>query len=161
MLDRTVRRVIDVFSRHLTSVTICIQENYILHHVKLPPGQIFPRRTSLWEMRQFSAEEIRKTISWIADHSAHAVWGMNRLRLLGVESPWRHGCLSTFILLSYVGSGLATGWSPAQGALATVCKIKKLKWNEVCQRMPNAPEGATGIWMNEYPGLLVVGKCRD
>jgi hypothetical protein len=42
-------------------------------------------------------------------------------------------CLSTFILyvLSCAGSGLLTGWSPVQGDLPSVCKIKKLKWNEV------------------------------
>jgi hypothetical protein len=30
-------------------------------------------------------------------------------------------------VLSYVGSVLATGWSPVQGVLPTVYKIKKLK----------------------------------
>jgi hypothetical protein len=66
--------------------------------------------------------------------SGRVVWGMKCLRPLehwdcGFVSHSRHGCLSAFILfvLSCVGSGLATGWSPGQGILPTVYKIKKLK----------------------------------
>jgi hypothetical protein len=65
-----------------------------------------------------------------ADHSGHAVYGMNRLRSLehwdlGFESHSRHGCLCTFILC--VGSGLATGWSPVQGVLPTVYGLRNWK----------------------------------
>jgi hypothetical protein len=56
----------------------------------------------------------------------------NELSLLALErwdrrfeSHWRHGCLCVFILCA--GSGLATGWSPVQGVLLTLYKIKKLK----------------------------------
>jgi hypothetical protein len=37
---------------------------------------------------------------------------------------------SVFVF-SCAGIGLATDWSPVQGFLSTVYKIKKLKWNEV------------------------------
>jgi hypothetical protein len=43
----------------------------------------------------------------------------------GFESYSKHGCLCAFILC--VGSGLAMGWSPVQGVLPTVYKIKTLK----------------------------------
>jgi hypothetical protein len=48
----------------------------------------------------------------------------------GFESHSRHDCLCAFILFCVVlcvRSGLATGWSPVQGVLLTVYKIKKLK----------------------------------
>jgi hypothetical protein len=56
--------------------------------------------------------------------------GMNRLLLLehwgrGFEYHLSHACLCAFILC--VGTGLATGWSPVQGVLPTVYRIKKLK----------------------------------
>jgi hypothetical protein len=69
-----------------------------------------------------------------ADHGGRAVWSMNCLRPLehwgpGFESHSRHGYLCAFILCAVlcVGSGLATGWSPAQGILPTVYRIKKVK----------------------------------
>jgi hypothetical protein len=49
----------------------------------------------------------------------------------GFESHSRHGCPCAFILCFCValclGSGLTMGWSPVQGVLQTVYKIKKLK----------------------------------
>jgi hypothetical protein len=67
-----------------------------------------------------------------ADHSGRAVWGINRLRSLerwdrGFESHSRHGCLYSVCVFLRVGSGLATGWSPVQGVLPTLYRIKKLK----------------------------------
>jgi hypothetical protein len=41
------------------------------------------------------------------------------------ESHSRHECLFAFILC--VGSDLATGCSPVQGVLPSMCRIKKLK----------------------------------
>jgi hypothetical protein len=41
-------------------------------------------------------------------------------------------CLRLFCVCT--SSGLATGWSPVQGVLPTVSKIKKLKWNEAFHR---------------------------
>jgi hypothetical protein len=59
---------------------------------------------------------------------------MNRFRRLkrwdrGFETHYGHGCLSAFILfvLSCVGSGLATAWSPVQGVLPTVYTLRNWK----------------------------------
>jgi hypothetical protein len=65
-----------------------------------------------------------------ADHSGCAGKGMNSFCSLErwdcrFESHSGHGCLCAFILC--VGSGLASGWSPVQGVLPTVYRIKKLK----------------------------------
>jgi hypothetical protein len=40
-------------------------------------------------------------------------------------------CFYSVFVFSCVCSGLALDWSPIQGVLPTVYKIKKLKWNEV------------------------------
>jgi hypothetical protein len=73
---------------------------------------------------------------------------MNLLRPLehcgrGFESHSRYGCLSTFILYLccpiYVAA-LRQSWSLAQGVVPTVCKIKKLKWNEA-------------EWMNDWNNI--------
>jgi hypothetical protein len=71
------------------------------------------------------------------NHSGRAVSGMNRLRPLehwdrGFESHSRHGCvycvrLFCVCVVLCVGRGLVTGWSPVQGVLLTVHRIKKLK----------------------------------
>jgi hypothetical protein len=65
---------------------------------------------------------------------------MNRLRPLehwdrGFESHPRHGCL--FILR--VGSGLATGWSPVQGVLPTVHRLRNWK----------SGQGPQGLWSTD------------
>jgi hypothetical protein len=61
---------------------------------------------------------------------------MDCLRSLGhcdreFESIWKHGCLWVDLFrvcdVLCVGSGLATGWSPAQGVLSTIYRIMKLK----------------------------------
>jgi hypothetical protein len=67
--------------------------------------------------------------AYINDHCLRSLEHCDR----GFESHSRHGCISTFILClccSYVGNGLATGWSPVRGVLLTVPWIKKLKWNK-------------------------------
>jgi hypothetical protein len=38
-------------------------------------------------------------------------------------------CLCTVFVLSYAGSGLATSWSPVQGVLPTVYKLRNWKKN--------------------------------
>jgi hypothetical protein len=74
-----------------------------------------------------------------ADHSGHAVLGMNCLRSLEswdrvFEPHSRLGCLWDVCVLLFcvcvvmcVGSGLATDLSPVQGVLATVYRIKDMK----------------------------------
>jgi hypothetical protein len=63
---------------------------------------------------------------------------------------WRSvGAYSVFVL-SCVSSGLVTGWSPLQGVLTTVFKIKKLKWNGVWQELNSNNMGA--LWRQ----LLIV-----
>jgi hypothetical protein len=71
-----------------------------------------------------------------AEHSGRAVWSMNCVRWLerwdrGFESHSRHGCLCLRLIcvcvVLYVGSDLAAGWSPVQGVLPAVYRIKKLK----------------------------------
>jgi hypothetical protein len=80
---------------------------------------------------------------------------MNRLRSLeswdrGFEYHSRHGCLCVLLFCVYVvlcvGRGLATGWSPVQGVLPTVYRIKKLK-NGQC---PTKGCRAIDEWMNLY-----------
>jgi hypothetical protein len=36
---------------------------------------------------------------------------------------WMYVSVFSMLMLSYVGSGLVTGWSPIQGVLPTVCKL--------------------------------------
>jgi hypothetical protein len=58
--------------------------------------------------------------------------------------------LHLFCVYVVLCSRLATGWSPVQGVLPTMHKIKKSNWIETMLR---APEGATGNmneWMNEW-----------
>jgi hypothetical protein len=76
-------------------------------------------------------------IEKLAEYSGRAVWGMNCLCSLerwarGFEYHSRHGCLYCVRLFCVcvvlcVGRGLATRWSPVQGVLPTVYRIKKLK----------------------------------
>jgi hypothetical protein len=40
---------------------------------------------------------------------------------------WKSVCVYSVCFVLYVGSGLATGWSPVQGVLPTVYRITKLK----------------------------------
>jgi hypothetical protein len=66
-----------------------------------------------------------------ADHSGRAVYGMNRLRSLGLwdrgfESQGMDVCVYS-VFLFCVGSGLATGRSSVRGVLLTVYRVKKLK----------------------------------
>jgi hypothetical protein len=87
------------------------------------------------DRNEFLAEEIvQKLVSfWLEFVKVAAklpIEGMNYFRSLeccdsGFKSHSRHGCLCALILC--LGSGFATGWSPVQGVLPTVYKMKKLK----------------------------------
>jgi hypothetical protein len=55
---------------------------------------------------------------------------------------WVRIPLKALMSVCALGSGLETGSSPVQGVLPTEGKRSVL-------RMPHAPEGATGIWMNK------------
>jgi hypothetical protein len=74
---------------------------------------------------------------------------------------WMFVYVYSVSVLPCVGSDLATGWSPVEGVLPTVYKIKKLKWNRNVSQMPSAPKGATGIWMSEWTNyFLYSGQSR-
>jgi hypothetical protein len=71
---------------------------------------------------------------------------MNRLRPL---MAWVFVCVYSVSVLSCVGSGLASGWSPIDGVLPT--KIKKLKWNVMLHEYLMLQVGGTGIgWTDGY-----------
>jgi hypothetical protein len=55
----------------------------------------------------------------------------------------------TFVL-SCVGSGLATGWSPAEGVLPTLYKIKDTEVKQSVSQMSYAPDGATRITITDF-----------
>jgi hypothetical protein len=70
------------------------------------------------------------------DHSGRAAWGMNYVRSLErwnreFDSHSRHRCLYyvrlSCLCCSFLGRGLAIGWSPVQGVLPTACRVKKSK----------------------------------
>jgi hypothetical protein len=97
------------------------------------------------------SEDLEGCIFLIDDYSGGVVCRMNDLRSLeswdrGFESHSRHWCLHcmrlfcVYIVLC-VGRGLATGWSPIQGVLPTVFRIKKLKQH------PRPKKGACRIIM--------------
>jgi hypothetical protein len=74
---------------------------------------------------QFIVVYLKMLIIAIADHSGRAVYGINCLRSLehwdrGFEAHSSHGCLCAC-------SGLAMGWSPVQGVLPAVYRVKKQK----------------------------------
>jgi hypothetical protein len=83
-----------------------------------------------------SCAKAKNTLNYIiiplsssADHRGRALRSLEHWDR-GFESHSRHGCLCAFILfvLSCIGSGLATGWSPVQGVLLTVLKLRN--WSE-------------------------------
>jgi hypothetical protein len=53
----------------------------------------------------------------IPDHS-------NTLIVGSTPTPGMNVCFHSLFVFYYVGSGLATGWSPVQGVLPTVYKIQ-------------------------------------
>jgi hypothetical protein len=54
---------------------------------------------------------------------ARKLGSLDRIPLMA----WMSVCVYSVCVVLCIGSGLATGWSPVQGVLPTVCRIKKLK----------------------------------
>jgi hypothetical protein len=65
---------------------------------------------------------------------------------------WMSVCVYSMFVLFCVGSGLATGWSPVQGVLLTVYRIKKLKSGQ------GPTKGCRSIIIISYLGSSV-GNC--
>jgi hypothetical protein len=93
----------------------------------------------LWNNNEYTVMKLWSSLSWPRsprhEMSSPAETLGSWVRIL--LEVW----MSVFVL-SFVGSGLATGWFAVHGVPPTVYKIKKLKWNGV-SRMSYAPEGGT------------------
>jgi hypothetical protein len=66
------------------------------------------------------------------NHIDRAFWGMNCLRALGswvriLLKAWMSVVINSMFVLLCIGRDLATVWSPVQGVLPTLYRIKKLK----------------------------------
>jgi hypothetical protein len=68
-------------------------------------------------------------ITMAARSKAWTVFARSNAGIVGSNPTqgWMSVCVYSVFMLSCVGSGLATGWSPVRGVLPTVCRIKKLK----------------------------------
>jgi hypothetical protein len=56
------------------------------------------------------------------------IFARSNAGVVGSNPTWRmDDCVYFVFVFLYIGSGLATGWSPAQGVPPTVCMIKKLQ----------------------------------
>jgi hypothetical protein len=80
-----------------------------------------------YHWHRFPVTDLEADNIWYVNRLGRLAWGMNCLRPLkhwdrGIESHSRHGCLFAFILC--VGRSLATGWSPVQGILPTVYRLR-------------------------------------
>jgi hypothetical protein len=78
---------------------------------------------------------------------------------------WMSVYIYSVLMLSCVGSGLATGWSPVQGVLPTVCRIKKLKWTKsFVDALCSSGSNRNMIeWMSEWMNVAIWAcyKKRD
>jgi hypothetical protein len=75
-----------------------------------------------------------------ADHSSRAVEGMNNLLPLEswdhvFESHSRHRCACVHLFCVCIGRGLSMGWSPVQGVLPTLCRLRSWKSGQCPQGM--------------------------
>jgi hypothetical protein len=96
-------------------ITFWLSSHILHHYVSMTQTQIYYLRHSTTHSRLHWSCDLRHELSSLA----RTLGSWVRIQLK------RHGCLCLFILC--VVSGLPTGWSPVQGGLLTVYRIKNLK----------------------------------
>jgi hypothetical protein len=132
------------------NVTACLSSAALLMPSKACSGSIHARTCPLLQKRimQSFVPANEKNLTLYTKGST-TVAALSKAWTVFAHS--RHERLSAFILFvfSYVGSGLASGWSPIQGVLPT--KIKELKWNEVFLECLMLQVGGTGRGWVDVP----------
>jgi hypothetical protein len=83
--------------------------------------------TSIWQLLTwFSSVSLYLPITMAARSKAWTVFARSNTGVVG-WNPIRSMDVCVRLFCIYVGSGLATGWSPVQGILPTVYNVRKLK----------------------------------